>query len=58
MVSRRRALRNALGKEFDAEQFAGFQAWQPELKGKKVLICLNTLAMGDSAAVEIAQHVS
>ena len=55
-VSSRRARRNALGTEFDSQVFEGWKAWREELRGKKVLVCLRALAMGDSIAVKVAQH--
>ena len=50
-----RARRNAFNVVFPASTFEGFAAWRPELAGLDVVPCLNTLGMGDSLAVEIAQ---
>merc|ERR1712015_388017 len=50
-----RAKRNAFNVVFPAAAFESFAAYRPELAGLDVVPCLNTLGMGDSLAVEIAQ---
>ena len=55
-VSNIRAKRNAFRMIFDADELRHFKSWDPSLSGLKVLVCLKTLAMGDSLAVEIAQQ--
>lgn len=51
------AHRNRIHGLFPAERFEGFNAWHPGLRGKMVVGCFSTLAMGTSYAVEVAQHV-
>jgi len=41
---------------FDANIFQGWNCWDTNLDGKQVVGCFNTLAMGTSYAVEVAQH--
>ncbi len=55
-VSDKRAKRNAFRMVFNASELAHFRCWDPSLQGLSLLICLKTLAMGDSLAVEIAQQ--
>ena len=55
-VSTSRATRNAFRMPFDASELEHLQCFDPSLAGKQVLVCLRTLAMGDSLAVEIAQQ--
>ena len=40
---------------FPGAAFRDFQAFRPELANVDVVPCLNTLGMGDSLAVEVAQ---
>ena len=55
-VSREHALRNHIHGVFPSEIFKGWNAWSPQLTGKMVVGCFSTLAMGNSFAVELAQH--
>ncbi len=50
------AHRNHIHGVFPADLFRGWHAWSSELEGKQVVGCFNTLAMGTSYAVEVAQH--
>lgn len=56
VVSKEHAYRNHLQGIFPSEIFKGWNAWEPHLEGKTVVGCFNTLAMGTSYAVEVAQH--
>ena len=53
-VCRSRALRNRINMNFRADELVGLRAYSPCLR-EPLQIGLNTLAMGDSLAVEIAQ---
>ena len=55
-VSENRASRNAIRQKFSWEELQHLQCVGDELRGKTLLVCLKTLAMGDSLAVEIAQQ--
>ena len=55
-VSDLHAARNHIHGVYDGEEFAGWNAFREDLRGKKVVGCFKTLAMGTSFAVEIAQH--
>ena len=55
-VSPQRAARNAIGTVFLGKEFEGFSCYDPQYADQSVYICLRTLAMGDSLAVEIAQQ--
>jgi hypothetical protein len=55
-VSPARARRNAFRMVFDSTELSHLSCFHPSFHGKKLLICLATLAMGDSLAVEIAQQ--
>ena len=50
------ARRNHIHGIFPAELFRTWNAWQPDFEGKQLIGCFNTLAMGTSYAVEVAQH--
>lgn len=50
------AARNHIHGVFDANIFQGWNCWDTNLDGKQVVGCFNTLAMGTSYAVEVAQH--
>lgn len=56
VVSSSHAHRNHIHGVFPADLFQGWNAWDPSLRGKLVVGCFNTLAMGTSYAVEVAQH--
>ena len=56
LVSPKRAMRNAFKMVFKGSDFEGFKCFRPELKNQEVLLCLQTLAMGDNLAVEVAQQ--
>ena len=56
-VTDRHAARNHMHTVFPAEQFEGWNAWRPELRGQRVVACFRSLPMGSNLAVEIAQHV-
>lgn len=56
VVSPARATRNAIRMVFDWSEVAHFRCFRPEFQGQSLLICLKTLAMGDSLAVEIGQQ--
>lgn len=55
-VSHRRASRNALRMEFSWDELKHLSCVDSSFQGQKLLVCLKTLAMGDSLAVEIAQQ--
>lgn len=55
-VSSSRAARNAIRMKFHSSEVSHFKSYNPEWEGQELLICLSTLAMGDSLAVEIAQQ--
>ena len=55
-VSSTRAKRNAFRMVFESDELKHFRCWDPSLDGLKLLVCLKTLAMGDSLAVEVAQQ--
>ena len=50
------AARNHVHGVFPAEVFEGWNCWNPSLKGKLVVGCFGTLAMGTNYAVEVAQR--
>jgi len=55
-ISRARALRNCIRMKFHPEEVQHFRCFHDGLRNsKEILFALNTLAMGDSLAVEIAQ---
>lgn len=56
VVSPLHAQRNHIHGVFPGDIFEGWHAWDPKLKGKEVVGCFRTLAMGTSFAVEVAQH--
>ena len=55
-VSFARACRNAIGVKFEGRDFLDYACYDPALHNSPVYLCLSTLAMGDSLAVEIAQQ--
>ncbi len=55
-VSETRATRNAFRLPFRAEELSHLKCFDSSFEGQEVLVCLRTLAMGDSLAVEIAQQ--
>ena len=55
-VSDLRARRNAIGTPFKAEELAHLTCFDATKHKGELLVCLATLAMGDSLAVEIAQQ--
>ena len=55
-VNNTRATRNAFRFPFHAGDLKHLKCYHPTFEGKEVLVCLQTLAMGDSLAVEIAQQ--
>ena len=55
-VSDLHAARNHIHGVYDGEEFVGWNAFREDLRGKKVVGCFKTLAMGTSFAVEVAQH--
>ena len=56
-VSDRRALRNCFRMKFQAAELSHLSSFDPlKHSGKELMVCLSTLAMGDSLAVEIAQQ--
>ena len=54
-ITPERCATNALQGADDGEVFRGWRCFEPGLSGQSVVCCLNTLAMGDGSAVEIAQ---
>lgn len=54
-VSQNRARRNAFRLVLQSTDVEHFRCYDPSMKGKPLLLCLKTLAMGDNLAVEIAQ---
>lgn len=56
VVTEARAARNAIRMPFSWDEIKHFRCCSDDLKGKRVLICLRTLAMGDNLAVEVAQQ--
>ena len=56
VVSEQRAARNAIGVVFKGKELHHLSCYSSELADTSVYICLATLAMGDSLAVEIAQQ--
>ena len=54
-VSDSRATRNAIRIKIPWYEVQHFSCFKPEFVGKDLLVCLRTLAMGDSLAVEIGQ---
>ena len=56
VVSEQRASRNAIGIRFLGRELGHLQCYTEDLADIEVFICLSTLAMGDSLAVEIAQQ--
>ena len=57
IVAPEHAHRNHIHGVFNAERFVGWNCWDESLRGKKVVGCFSTLAMGTGFAVEVAQHV-
>ena len=55
-VSGLRARRNAFRMVFESSELSHFKSWDSSMHGLPLLVCLKTLAMGDSLAVEIAQQ--
>ena len=56
LVSAARAKRNAFKMKFHPSELRHFKSFYPGLEAhSEILVCLRTLAMGDSLAVEIAQ---
>lgn len=55
-VSAARSRRNAFRMKFRADELCHLKCFEPSLHDKEILVCLSTLAMGDSLAVEIAQQ--
>lgn len=55
-VSKARSRRNAIGLKFDSKELMHLKCFNPALLGSECYICLNTMAMGDSLAVEVAQQ--
>ena len=55
-VSPKRAERNSLRCIFDWTELSHLACFREELRGKQILVCLKSLAMGDNLAVEIAQQ--
>ena len=55
-VSYNRATRNAFRMKFKSWEVRDLSCYRPEWENQDLLICLATLAMGDSLAVEIAQQ--
>ena len=55
-VTSSRAARNAIRMKFHSSEVAHFKSYKPEWDGEELLVCLSTLAMGDSLAVEVAQQ--
>ena len=54
-VSQKRATRNAFRLVLQSTDVDGFRCFDNSMQGQDLLLCLNTLAMGDNLAVEIAQ---
>ena len=54
-VTHQRAVRNAFRIKLDSHEVEDFSCFHEGLRGKSLLVCLSTLAMGDNLAVEIAQ---
>ena len=55
-VTPQRAERNALRCIFESHELSHLASFRKGLEGKPLLVCLRSLAMGDSLAVEIAQQ--
>ena len=55
-VGERRAQRNAFKTIFEGNELRHLKCFNESFSDCKVLVCLKTLAMGDSLAVEIAQQ--
>ena len=55
-VTSSRAARNAIRRKFHSSEVAHFSCYDTSHDGHDLLICLSTLAMGDSLAVEVAQQ--
>lgn len=55
IVSEQRAARNAIGVVFKGKELEHLSCYSSDIADTSVYICLATLAMGDSLAVEIAQ---
>ena len=55
-VSPQRASRNAIRMKFQSWEVEHLSCFDSRLVGQEVLICLASLAMGDSLAVEVAQQ--
>ena len=56
LVGEERAKRNAFKMVLDWHEVSHLKCFKDSLKGCRVMVCLKTLAMGDSLAVEIAQQ--
>ncbi len=55
-VSPQRAERNAIRCLFDSSELSHLKSFDPQIGTGPFLVCLRSLAMGDSLAVEIAQQ--
>ncbi len=55
-VSEARSRRNAFRMKFQSQELCHLTCYDDSMKDKEILVCLSTLAMGDSLAVEIAQQ--
>ena len=55
-VSEARSRRNAFRMKFQSQELSHLTCYDDSMKDKEILVCLSTLAMGDSLAVEIAQQ--
>ena len=55
-VSKARSHRNAFRMKFSSQELQHLKCFDEGLRNKDILVCLSTLAMGDSLAVEIAQQ--
>ena len=56
IVPQAHAARNHIHGVFESSVFEGWNCWDSKFVGKMVVGCFNTLAMGTSFAVEVAQH--
>ena len=56
VVPQAHAARNHIHGVFESSVFEGWNCWDSKFVGKMVVGCFNTLAMGTSFAVEVAQH--
>ena len=55
-MSAPRSRRNAFRMKFQSHELQHLTCYDGSLDGKDILVCLSTLAMGDSLAVEVAQQ--